>query len=125
VPAHALGAERRAWRDERLGHPVSVLAELFRVADAGFRRSGSIEPMTLVTVRYFAAAADAAGREEERLELGEATVGALRELLAERYGEPMQRVLRNGSFLVDGTVRRDPATPIGAAVDLLPPFAGG
>ncbi|MFD6055460.1 MoaD/ThiS family protein [Agromyces sp. NPDC060279] len=81
--------------------------------------------MTLVTVRYFAAAADAAGREEERLELGEATVGALRELLAERYGEPMQRVLRNGSFLVDGTVRRDPATPIGAAVDLLPPFAGG
>ena len=81
--------------------------------------------MTVVTVRYFAAAADAAGREEERLELGEATVGALRELLAERYGEPMRRVLRNGSFLVDGTVRRDPATPIGAGVDLLPPFAGG
>lgn len=81
--------------------------------------------MTVVTVRYFAAAADAAGREEERLELGEATVGALRELLAERYGEPMRRVLRNGSFLVDGTVRRDPATSIGAAVDLLPPFAGG
>jgi len=81
--------------------------------------------MTLVSVRYFAAAADAAGREEERIELGDATVGGLRELLAERYGADMQRVLQNGSFLVDGTVRRDPATPLGAAVDLLPPFAGG
>lgn len=82
--------------------------------------------MTLVTVRYFAAAAEAAGLEEERLELaGPATVGALRELLAERYGAAMQQVLRSGSFLVDGAVRRDPATPLGATVDILPPFAGG
>jgi sulfur-carrier protein len=82
--------------------------------------------MTLVTVRYFAAAAEAAGREEERLELGDgATLGALREALVTRYGPPMERVLRSGSFLVDGAVRRDPAHPLAANVDILPPFAGG
>lgn len=82
--------------------------------------------MPLVTVRYFAAAAEAAGVEEERLELpAEATVGALRDELASRYGAAMQKVLASGSFLVDGRVRRDPATPLGASVDILPPFAGG
>ena len=81
--------------------------------------------MTLVTVRYFAAAADAAGLEEERLELGDATLGALRDALVARYGAAMERVLRSGSFLVDGTVRRDPAHPLTAEVDILPPFAGG
>jgi molybdopterin synthase sulfur carrier subunit len=82
--------------------------------------------MTLVTVRYFAAAADAAGREEEQLEFGEpATLGALRDALVARYGAPMEQVLKSGSFLVDGTVRRDPAHALAAQVDILPPFAGG
>jgi molybdopterin synthase sulfur carrier subunit len=82
---------------------------------------------TTVLVRYFAAAAEAAGLEEERFELGEAagTVGALRDLLVDRYGPPMARVVANGSFLVDGVVRRDPAAMLGAQVDVLPPFAGG
>ncbi|HEU4755464.1 MAG TPA: MoaD/ThiS family protein, partial [Agromyces sp.] len=73
------------------------------------------------------AAAEAAGREEERLELGEAaaTVGELRDLLIERHGPAMARVVANGSFLVDGVVRRDPAAALGAQVDVLPPFAGG
>jgi sulfur-carrier protein len=74
-------------------------------------------------VRYFAAAAEAAGREAEPLEA--ATVGELKALLLERYGEPMSRVLAAGSFLVDGIVSRDDARPIGARVDVLPPFAGG
>jgi sulfur-carrier protein len=82
--------------------------------------------MATVTVRYFAAAADAAGREQELLELGpDATVLTLRGLLLERYGAAMERVLRSGSFLVDGIVRRSPTAPIGASVDVLPPFAGG
>jgi len=82
--------------------------------------------MALVTVRYFAAAADAAGREEEQLDLGaDATVLTLREVLLERYGAAMERVMRSGSFLVDGVVRRSPSSPIRAAVDVLPPFAGG
>lgn len=75
-------------------------------------------------VRYFAAAADAAGRTEEDLSV-EPTAGALRALLADRYGAPMQRVLDAGSFLVDGTVTRDPARLLRIAVDVLPPFAGG
>jgi molybdopterin converting factor small subunit len=77
-----------------------------------------------VLVRYFAAAADAAGREEESID-GPATVGELRSLLVERYGDAMARVLASGSFLVDGVVRRDDSRQLGARVDVLPPFAGG
>ncbi len=77
-----------------------------------------------VRVRYFAAAADAAGLEEESLPFV-ATVGELRSLLIERYGNGMSRVLASGSFLVDGVVSRDDARAIGSRVDVLPPFAGG
>lgn len=75
-------------------------------------------------VRYFAAAAEAAGRDEEQVTV-EATAGALRAWLADRYGPAMQQVLAAGSLLVDGTVTRDPARPLRAQVDVLPPFAGG
>lgn len=75
-----------------------------------------------VLVRYFAAAADAAGREEETLDA--ATVGELRDLLLARY-PAMDAVLAKGSFLVDGLVTRDPARPLGSRVDVLPPFSGG
>ena len=82
--------------------------------------------MTIVTVRYFAAASDAAGREEEQIVLdADFTLGALRDELLRRYGDAMARVMRSGSFLVDGTVRRDLAVPVGGTVDILPPFAGG
>lgn len=77
-----------------------------------------------VLVRYFAAAAEAAGREEESL-AGVATVGELRGLLSTRYGSAMDRVLASGSFLVDGIVSRDDSRTIGTRVDVLPPFAGG
>lgn len=79
-----------------------------------------------ITVRYFAAAAEAAGREEERLDLGvAATLGELRAVLEERYGADMRRVLASGSFLIDEVVRRDPSCPLSSRVDVLPPFAGG
>ncbi|PRB02117.1 MoaD/ThiS family protein [Microbacterium sp. MYb64] len=85
--------------------------------------------MATITVRYFAAAAEAAGRDQEQLTVdgpdAASTVGALRAELLGRYGEPMAKVLRSGSFLVDGTVSRDDARPLGATVDILPPFAGG
>ncbi|HEY8589762.1 MAG TPA: MoaD/ThiS family protein [Naasia sp.] len=81
--------------------------------------------MAEVVIRYFAAAAEAAGREEERLPVADGTVGALQDDLRARYGDAMDRVLRNGSFLVDGIVTRDRDRPLGAAVDVLPPFAGG
>ncbi|MET4781650.1 MoaD/ThiS family protein [Glaciihabitans sp. UYNi722] len=77
-----------------------------------------------VEVRYFAAAAEAAGREGESLPLVP-TVGELRAVLIERYGDAMSRVLASGSFLVDGVVSRDDSRAVGARVDVLPPFAGG
>ena len=77
----------------------------------------------MAEVRYFAAAAEAAGRDSETTEL--ATVGELREDLVARYGDAMTRVLRNGSFLVDEVVSRDPSRLLGAQVDVLPPFSGG
>ncbi|MGW9021501.1 MoaD/ThiS family protein [Leucobacter chromiiresistens] len=82
--------------------------------------------MARITVRYFAAAADAAGLEEEAWELdAPATLAALRAELVEQYGETMHRVIRSGSFLVDGTVRRDDGAITGDVVDVLPAFAGG
>ena len=45
--------------------------------------------MADVRVRYFAAAADAAGRGDETLAVDGATVGDLHDLLLARYGEPM------------------------------------
>ena len=79
-----------------------------------------------VLVRYFAAAAEAAGCEEEVLTLNQpATLGSLRILLADQYGAAMQRVMASGSFLIDGVVRRDPQHVLGSRVDVLPPFAGG
>lgn len=80
--------------------------------------------MADVRVRYFAAASDAAGREEEVIP-GASTVGELRAVLVERYGDAMARVLASGSFLVDGVVSRDASRPLGVRVDVLPPFAGG
>jgi molybdopterin converting factor small subunit len=77
-----------------------------------------------VLVRYFAAAAEAAGREEEQLP-AVATVGELKLELLSRYGDAMARVLASGSFLVDGVVSRDDMRRLGARVDVLPPFAGG
>ncbi|MET3509675.1 molybdopterin converting factor small subunit [Plantibacter flavus] len=77
-----------------------------------------------VLVRYFAAAEEAAGVPEESLP-AVATVGELKSVLLDRYGDPMAKVLASGSFLVDGVVSRDDARPLGARVDVLPPFAGG
>ena len=78
----------------------------------------------MVSVRYFAAAADAAGVQSESVD-GIDTVGGLRVWLGQRYGDAMTRVLASGSFLVDGVVSRDNDLPLGERVDVLPPFAGG
>ena len=77
-----------------------------------------------ISVRYFAAAADAAGCEEELLP-AVSTVRELKSVLVERYGDAMARVLASGSFLVDGVVSREDSRALGARVDVLPPFAGG
>jgi molybdopterin converting factor small subunit len=83
------------------------------------------------TLRYWAAAREAAGTSEEQTRadtLGAALSAAVAERGAE--GDRLARVLQRCSFLVDGqqvgkrdpqTVRLDP----GAVVEILPPFAGG
>ena len=81
-----------------------------------------------VELHYFAAAAEAAGRTEERLELPDgATLAGLRELLAGRALE-MARVIGVSRFLVNAvSAPADSLTPLadGDRVDVLPPFAGG
>lgn len=95
-------------------------------------------------IRYFAAAAQAAERTEEHLDLARlpaATLGTVLEHLgarvpaaAPRAEGPLLRrttslgtVLARCSFLVNGTSEQDPARVLhpGDELDVLPPFAGG
>nr|MDT0663151.1 MoaD/ThiS family protein [Micromonospora sp. DSM 115978] len=77
-------------------------------------------------VRYFAAARAAAGTDTELAPAG-CGLAELSDRLAERHGEPLSRVLKVASFLVDGVRWHDRQAPLpaGATVDVLPPFAGG
>ena len=80
-----------------------------------------------LTVRYFAGARAAAGTPEEAVRLPDgATVRTLVEHLTERHGTGLARVLAAASFLVDEVTRpADHPLEGAAAVDVLPPFAGG
>ena len=81
-----------------------------------------------VELRYVAAAAEAAGRPEERLELpAGTTLASLREQLAGR-GLEMARIIGVSSYLVNAlSTPADSLTPLedGDRIDILPPFAGG
>jgi molybdopterin converting factor small subunit len=81
-----------------------------------------------VTVRYWAAARDAAGAEQERVRAD--TLAAVIAVATDRHGPELAQVLSRCSFLVDEQPagRRDPATitvRAGSVVEALPPFAGG
>lgn len=86
------------------------------------------EPSTPVTItlRYWAAAKEAAGTSEEQMSaasLQEALDGA-----GERHGSRLAAVLQVASLLVDGvrvTPDQHPRLADGAVVEVLPPFAGG
>lgn len=81
----------------------------------------------MITVRLFAAAADAAGVDECTFDPREAVqIGEVREALGARFGGEMRRVLERCSMLVN-SVRADDghAVAAGDTVDVLPPFAGG
>lgn len=80
-----------------------------------------------VTVRYFAAAQDAAGADSETVVLRSgSTVAELVERLASR-GTRLATVLSRCSYLCDGMAVRDEGAPLrpGNTIDVLPPFAGG
>ncbi|WP_109471300.1 MoaD/ThiS family protein [Ornithinimicrobium cavernae] len=79
----------------------------------------------MATVRYFAAAAEAAGMDQEQVTATD--VGALVTGLVERHGEVLADVLRRSSLLYEGRYVSDHTTALAtdAVVDVLPPFAGG
>jgi sulfur-carrier protein len=88
--------------------------------------------MAIVTIRYWAAAKEAAGVADESCEA--ATLAeALATALARRDGgraDQLRAVLARSSFLIDGApagVRRheDIGLPGQAVIEVLPPFAGG
>lgn len=100
--------------------------------------------MVMVTVRYWAAAKQAAGVEAEELAAGEVGAGTLADALdaavARREAGPeggrpgagsaLAAVLARSSFLIDGEPvgrRAAGAVPLrdGAVIEVLPPFAGG
>lgn len=80
-----------------------------------------------VTVRFFAAARDAAGTEIGRLTLqpGATVADAITELCGQ--SDRMAFVLQKCSYLCDGVAVRDRATVLEPhqTLDVLPPFAGG
>jgi molybdopterin synthase sulfur carrier subunit len=91
---------------------------------------GPDEAGTLVTLRYWAAAKQAAGTAEESFVAG--SLAAL--LVAAVHAHPddgvFARVLQRCSFLVDGgpvgtRTHAEVELPAGAVVEALPPFAGG
>jgi molybdopterin converting factor small subunit len=86
--------------------------------------------MTSVTVRYWAAAKEAAGVAEETLD-ADTLAAALAAALARRGRDSrLRQVFDRSSFLVDGSaVGASRASEVvlsdAAVIEVLPPFAGG
>ena len=86
--------------------------------------------MASVTIRYWAAAREAAGVAEESLDALTLS-GALDMARRHRQGDPrFAAVLARSSFLVDGThvgagAAATVILPQGAVIEVLPAFAGG
>jgi molybdopterin converting factor small subunit len=79
-----------------------------------------------VLVRYFAAAADILGRDEETITFSvPPSLGDLHEQLLKQYGQGIAELLSASAYLVRGVLTRDPTYSISGKVDILPPFAGG
>lgn len=78
----------------------------------------------MITIRYFAAAAEASGRVTEQLTAS--TAGELRATLLERHPH-LTAVLPRCSVLAAGVrlAADDDPIPPETVVDILPPFAGG
>lgn len=80
--------------------------------------------MGTITIRFYAAARDAAGTGEISI-----APSSLEKLLPEisQDNPRLTQVLERCSFLVDGAICHDRSVAIkaGSTVDVLPPFAGG
>ncbi|WP_327150219.1 MoaD/ThiS family protein [Nocardia sp. NBC_01329] len=80
----------------------------------------------MVEVRYFAAVADAVGKDTETLDLpAGATIADLRSRLADTYGPDLDKMLGVCAYLMGDELTRDTAALLTPRVDVMPPFAGG
>ncbi|MCC3329576.1 MoaD/ThiS family protein [Nocardia abscessus] len=80
----------------------------------------------MVEIRYFAAIADAVGKDSETLDLpAGATVADLRSALSATYGPDLDKMLSVCAYLIGDELTRDPTSALSPRVDVLPPFAGG
>lgn len=80
----------------------------------------------MVEIRYFAAIADAVGKDKETLDLPEgATLADLRATLVTTYGPDLDKMLNVCAYLIGDELTRDATTLLPPRVDVLPPFAGG
>ena len=79
----------------------------------------------MITIRYLAAARHAAGVAAEHAAAG--PLAAVVAAAADRHGPDLAQVLTRCSYLIDGAAARDgeQEIPVGASLDVLPPFAGG
>jgi sulfur-carrier protein len=94
-----------------------------RRSDDDFATADRRAEMAQVTVRYWAGAREAAGRDEERVE-----ADALDDLVQQLAGRTaaLAQVLSVSSLLVDGLIAaRSRVLSDGEIVEVLPPFAGG
>lgn len=86
--------------------------------------------MATVTIRYWAAAKQAAGLAEETVQ-APTLAAAIAAALDRRGGDhALSSVLARSSFLVDGSpvggrTASDVLLPEAAVIEVLPPFAGG
>lgn len=79
----------------------------------------------VITVLYFAAAREAAGRQREQLKFEAQTVADLRRLLTERH-PALERILPRCRFAIQSELVTDDApVPDGAEVAIVPPVSGG
>ena len=89
--------------------------------------------MTRTTLRFFAAARAAVGRDEQVVDVPDGESATIGRLLAEvrpvegTSAADWRDVLLRCSFLVDGLTTRDREQVVGDGdvVDVMPPFAGG
>lgn len=79
----------------------------------------------MATVRFFAAAAEAAGAQEQHLRAED--LGSLLDQLVDQHGAELARVLERSSILHEGQYVTDRSLTLAhdAVLDVLPPFAGG
>ncbi len=86
--------------------------------------------MAKVTIRYWAAAKDAAGMPEESVEAATLAEALTAAVASRKPDGRLQDVLARSSFLVDAApvgraARESIMLDDGAVIEVLPPFAGG